>query len=110
MGEWDIKFREQQLAAHERAKEQLRWLVEQKQLRAAEAEAEAKLRSAADVKSESGGPKTKLIRAAALAIWGPDGPPKNLPPQVIFQKVAGRLQTQHVSVGKTQVRRALGLK
>jgi hypothetical protein len=44
--EWDIKFHEQQLAAYERAKQQLRDLVEQKRLRAAEAEAEAKLRAA----------------------------------------------------------------
>jgi hypothetical protein len=119
--DWDIEFANRQRAAYEKAKAELRWLVEQEQLRAGKVtpviQAEA---IPAEVKNEkpsppqsteSGGPKTKLIRAAATAIWGPDGPPKNLPPQVIFQKVGGYVEKQHsVSVGKSQVLRALGLK
>jgi hypothetical protein len=46
VSEWDIKFTEQRRIAFEKAQAQLRHLVEQKQLRAAAAEAEAKLRSA----------------------------------------------------------------
>jgi hypothetical protein len=46
VGEWDIKFAERQRAAYEKAKAQQRELVEQMELRARAAEAEAKLRAA----------------------------------------------------------------
>ena len=57
-----------------------------------------------------GGRKSKLANDAAMAIW-PNGPPPNIPPQDVFKRVADRVQKQHgVSVGKSQVLRALRLK
>ena len=48
--------------------------------------------------------------AAAQAIW-PSGLPKNLPPQHVYAKVAGYVQEKHdVTIGKSHILRALGLK
>jgi hypothetical protein len=60
----------------------------------------------------SRGPKSELARNAAVAIWGAVVPPRDLPPQQVFKQVADEVGKLHpgVTLGKSQVLRALGLK
>jgi hypothetical protein len=58
----------------------------------------------------SGGHKAALVRNAAREIFGSSAL-KNLPPQVVFDKVASYVQKKHgVTVSKTHTLESLGLK
>lgn len=72
--------------------------------------APAAVNGEAEPVAAEGGHLAKLARDAAATIW-PDGIPKHTPPQVLFKRVADRVQQQHqVKISKSTVRRALGLK
>lgn len=65
-----------------------------------------------DAGQESDGAKSQLARKAAIAIWGEAVPPADLPQQQVFRLVANKVGelAPGVTIGKSQVLRALGLK